>query len=75
MSSSVAAKYQDEEIRSNEFYAEAGSVKVEELDMLEVASLELLGWNSEMNVCRAVRLCLVATCLPLWQRRCSGGRL
>ena len=31
MSSLVAAKYQDDEIRSNEVYAEAGSVQVEEL--------------------------------------------
>eukprot|EP00930_Biecheleria_cincta_P000890 TRINITY_DN102082_c0_g1_i1.p1 TRINITY_DN102082_c0_g1~~TRINITY_DN102082_c0_g1_i1.p1 ORF type:complete len:306 (+),score=71.99 TRINITY_DN102082_c0_g1_i1:63-920(+) len=45
----VAAKYHDVDIRSNEFYAQAGCVEVEELNRLEASFLELLAWNLQVD--------------------------
>ena len=58
----VAATYQDAMIRSNEYYAEAGSVRVEELDMLEMASLELLASKLRVDVTSQMHCCNMRCC-------------
>eukprot|EP00930_Biecheleria_cincta_P023636 TRINITY_DN17045_c0_g1_i1.p1 TRINITY_DN17045_c0_g1~~TRINITY_DN17045_c0_g1_i1.p1 ORF type:complete len:169 (-),score=38.88 TRINITY_DN17045_c0_g1_i1:244-750(-) len=58
----VAAKCHDHEIRSNEFYAESGNVKVDELDMLEASFFELLSWELKVDdtILNKIRQLLIA---------------
>eukprot|EP00930_Biecheleria_cincta_P018129 TRINITY_DN14223_c0_g3_i1.p1 TRINITY_DN14223_c0_g3~~TRINITY_DN14223_c0_g3_i1.p1 ORF type:complete len:176 (+),score=45.43 TRINITY_DN14223_c0_g3_i1:35-529(+) len=59
----VAAKYHDNKIHSNEVYAKAGSVEVEELDILEAGLFEHLGWKLQVDdtIFNRIRQLLIAS--------------